>query len=300
MSDIAATLALAQTQGLDRLDAQLLLLHALGAEPALAITQRAWLLAHGDESVSAAAQMQLLKYVNRRLAGEPLAYITGHKEFFGLDLHVDGRVLIPRPDTETLVEWALELLAAPSQARRVAPLAVLDLGTGSGAIALALKYHRLDVDVHAIDASAGALAVASANAQRLGLQVRFSQGSWLDGVQRGYDAIVANPPYIATHDPHLAALEYEPLNALVAGTDGLQDMRHIIEAAKIHLHPGAWLLVEHGYEQGAAVSELFVAAGYASVCTRRDLGKQERCTGGKMPLTGPTKSATCFPATRLP
>ncbi len=300
MSDIAATLARAQTQGLDRLDAQLLLLHALDGEPALERTRRAWLLAHGDERVSAAVQVQFINDVSRRLAGEPLAYITGHKEFFGLVLQVDRRVLIPRPDTETLVEWALELLAAPGPARRTTPLAILDLGTGSGAIALALKYHQPDLDVHAIDASAGALTVARANAQRLGLQVRFSHGSWLDGVQRGYDGIVANPPYIAAHDPHLAALAYEPPTALVAGPDGLQDMRHIVGAAKRHLYPGGWLLVEHGYDQGAAVRELFVAAGYASVGTRRDLGNQERCTGGKMSLTGPTTSATCLPATHLP
>jgi release factor glutamine methyltransferase len=300
VSDIATTLALAQTQGLDRLDSQLLLLHALGAGPALASQQRAWLLAHGDERVSAAVQMQFLKYVSRRLAGEPLAYITGHREFFGLDLHVDGRVLIPRPDTETLVEWALELLAAPSPARRTTPLEVLDLGTGSGAIALALKYHQPDVDVHAIDASADALSVASANAQRLGLQIQFSQGCWLEGVQREYDAIVANPPYIAAHDPHLAALVYEPIAALVAGTDGLQDMRQIVGAAKKHLRPGAWLLVEHGYDQGTAVRELLVAAGYESVCTRRDLSAQERCSGGTMPLTGPTRGATYLPATHLP
>jgi release factor glutamine methyltransferase len=300
MSDIAVSLALAQTPGLDRLDAQLLLLHALGVAPALASTQRAWLLAHGDENVPSAVQIQFLNNASRRLAGEPLAYITGHKAFFGLDLQVDGRVLIPRPDTETLVEWALEILAAPRPALRATPLAVLDLGTGSGAIALALKFHQPDAEVHAIDASSGALAVARANAQRLGLQVRFSQGSWLEGVQCEYDAIVANPPYIAAQDPHLAALAYEPQAALVAGADGLQDLRLIIGAAQRHLHPGAWLLVEHGYDQGTAVRELFVAAGYASVCTRRDLGTEERCTGGKMPLTGPTTSATALPATHWP
>ncbi len=300
MPDITAAIASAVAQGLDRLDAQLLLLRAWGAEPALANARRAWLMAHGDEAVPAAVQVQFRNDVSRRLAGEPLAYITGHKEFFGLDLHVDVRVLIPRPDTETLVQWALELLAARRPTHRDTPLAVLDLGTGSGAIALALKYQQPDVEVHAIDASGDALVVARANAQRLGLPIRFSQGCWLDGVERRYDGIVSNPPYVAAHDPHLAELTYEPSSALVAGNDGLRDIRQIVGAAKTHLHPGAWLLIEHGYDQGAAVRELLEAAGYASVTTRRDLGQQERCTGGKMPLTGPTTRAGRLSATGLP
>lgn len=292
MSDITAALAMAQAQGLDRLDAQLLLLHAWGTEPALASTRRAWLLAHGDALVPAAAQVQFRNNVQRRVAGEPLAYITGHKAFFGLDLHVDKRVLIPRPDTETLVEWALELLKASSPTRRTTPLTVLDLGTGSGAIALALKHQQPDVEIHAIDASASALAVASANAQRLGLHVQFSQGSWLDGVRRRYDGIVSNPPYVAAHDPHLAALAYEPSTALVAGADGLHDIRHIVGTATTHLYPSAWLLVEHGYDQGAAVREMLLTGGYESVETRRDFGNQERCSGGRTPAAGPDASAT--------
>lgn len=308
MSDITAALAMAQAQGLDRLDAQLLLLHALGTEPALASRRRAWMLAHGDEPVPPAAQAQFQNEVRRRVAGEPLAYITEHKAFFGLDLHVDPRVLIPRPDTETLVEWALELLAAPSPVQRtmqslpglltatagIFPMTVLDLGTGSGAIALALKHQRPDVEVHAIDASASALTVASANAQRLGLPIQFTQGSWLDGVRRKFDGIVSNPPYIAAHDPHLAALTHEPTTALVAGAAGLQDIRLIVTAAKLHLYPGAWLLVEHGYDQGAAVRELLLAGGYESVETRRDLGQQERCTGGRTPEAGTHTSANGF------
>ena len=300
MSDITAALAMAQAQGLDRLDAQLLLLHAWGTEPALASTRRAWLLAHGDALVPAAAQLQFRNDVERRVAGEPLAYITGHKAFFGLDLQVNPRVLIPRPDTETLVEWALELLAAPSPAHRTTPLSVLDLGTGSGAIALALKHQQPAVEVHAIDASAGALAVARANARRLGLQIQFSEGCWLDGLRRRYDGIVSNPPYIAAHDPHLAALAHEPSTALVAGIDGLQDIRQIVGTAQAQLHPGAWLLVEHGYDQGAAVRELLLAGGYESVETRRDLGNQERCTGGKAPATGPDARVTGALAPRRP
>ncbi|MBC7703553.1 MAG: peptide chain release factor N(5)-glutamine methyltransferase [Rhodoferax sp.] len=292
MPDITAALAMAQAQGLDRLDAQLLLLHALETEPALAHTRRAWLLAHGDTPVAAAVELQFHSQLRRRLAGEPLAYITGHKAFFGLDLHVDKRVLIPRPDTETLVEWALELLEASSPTRRTTPLTVLDLGTGSGAIALALKHQQPDVEIHAIDASVNALAVASANAQRLGLHVQFSQGSWLDGVRRRYDGIVSNPPYVAAHDPHLAALAYEPSTALVAGADGLHDIRHIVGTATTHLYPSAWLLVEHGYDQGAAVREMLLTGGYESVETRRDFGNQERCSGGRTPAAGPGASAT--------
>ena len=286
MLDIAAALTMAQAQGLVRLDAQLLLLHALGTDPALANTRRAWILAHGDEPVPAAVQVQFQNEVQRRVAGEPLAYITGHKAFFGLDLHVDRRVLIPRPDTETLVEWALELLVAPSPAHRTTPLSVLDLGTGSGAIALALKHQQPDVEVHAIDASADALVVASSNAQRLGLNVQFAQGSWLEGVRRQFNCIVSNPPYVAAHDPHLAALAHEPSTALIAGVDGLRDIRLIVGTAQPHLHPGAWLLVEHGYDQGAAVRELLLANGYESIETRRDLGNQERCTGARTPGSG--------------
>ena len=300
MPDITAALARAQAQGLDRLDAQLLLLHALGTAPALASTRRAWMLAHGDEPVPAAAEVQFKHYVQSRVAGEPLAHITGHKAFFGLDLHVDPRVLIPRPDTETLVEWALELWAASSPVHRTTPLSVLDLGTGSGAIALAVKHQRPDVEVHAIDVSAGALAVATSNAQRLGLHIQFTQGSWLDGVRRQFDGIVSNPPYVAAHDPHLAALAHEPTTALVAGADGLQDIRLIVGTAKPHLYPGAWLLIEHGYDQGAAVRELLLASGYESIETRRDLGQQERCTGGRMPGAGTDSDVNGFPAPRRP
>lgn len=268
---LAAALHHATTLGLARLDAQMLLLHALGRAP----HDRAWLLAHDSDALDAAAHTRFDAALQRRLRGEPLAYITGHQEFYGLDLHVDARVLCPRADTETLVDWALALL--PPAAR------VLDLGTGSGAIALALKYQRPDLLVHARDFSADALTVAQANAQRLGLQVAFSQGSWLEGVTGLFDAIVSNPPYIAAADPHLAALTHEPLQALASGSDGLDDLRTIIQQAPASLALGGWLLLEHGYDQAQAVCNLLRGAGFADVQSRSDLAGIARCSGGRWP-----------------
>ncbi len=236
-------------------------------------------MAHDADEWPAAAQSLLDACVQRRAGGEPLAYITGRKEFFGLDLRVDARVLIPRPDTETLVEWALEVL--PAQTSATEPARVLDLGTGSGAIALALKATRADLQVSAVDTSEDALTVARENARRLKLNIDFQQGSWLTGVQEKYHAIVSNPPYIAAHDPHLEALQHEPAQALSSGTDGLQDIRHIIASAGAHLLPGAWLLLEHGFDQAAAVRELLQLAGFANVQSRQDLNGIERCSGGR-------------------
>lgn len=264
-----------QTQSLDRLDAQLLVLHALGRDA----HDRAWLLAHDTDELPEAAHTTLQAAVLRRLAGEPVAYITGCKEFFGLDLQVDARVLVPRPDTETLVEWALEVLQAASASDASAQ--VVDLGTGSGAIALALKHSRPELQVHAVDFSADALAVAQANAARLQLDVQFAQGSWLDGVQGRFDLIVSNPPYIASADHHLAALRHEPLQALASGADGLDDIRNIIRQAPNHLSPGGWLLLEHGYDQAAAVRTLLADAGLQHNQSRRDLAGIERCSGGQ-------------------
>lgn len=285
MYSIAHALAETRALGLDRLDAQLLLLHAWGTEPTQLGARRAWLLAHVEDELPAAVLEQFRRQTRRRADGEPLAYITGHREFFGLDFNVDPRVLVPRPDTETLVSWALELLAGPIRQDFDPPFAVLDLGTGSGAIALALKHERPDLRMDAIDVSPDALAVARANAQRLGLQVQFGLGSWLDQVTRQYHCIVANPPYVAAHDPHLVALVHEPQAALVSGPDGLQDIRHIVGAARTRLCPGGWLLIEHGFDQAALVRELFITAGYRAVRTRRDLGGNERCTGGHIPAS---------------
>lgn len=264
-------IAAAITRGLDRLDAQLLLLHALG-RPA---HNRAWLLAHDTDALPPTAQAAFDAGVQRRAAGEPLAYITGHKEFFGLDLQIDARVLVPRPDTETLVEWALEVMA------KVPHASVIDLGTGSGAIALALKHTRPDLQLSAVDASADALEVAKTNARRLQLQVEFMHSSWLSTVDGRFHAIVSNPPYIAAQDRHLDALTHEPLQALASGADGLDDIRQIVTQAHAQLHPGGWLLLEHGYDQAAAVRDLLVAAGFENVQSKRDLSGIERCSGGR-------------------
>jgi release factor glutamine methyltransferase len=265
----------AQSLGLERLDAQMLVLHALGR----ATTERAWLLAHGDDAMPAEAQTQLQQLAQRRAAGEPLAYITGTKEFYGLTLAVDRRVLDPRADTETLVDWALEVMDV--QAATAAPPTLIDLGTGSGAIALALQHSRALWQVHALDYSPDALTVARANAVQLGLGVQFHQGSWLQGVHKKFSLIVSNPPYIASQDVHLAALHHEPLQALASGSDGLNDIRSIIDQAPAHLLDQGWLLLEHGYDQAEAVRALLLKAGFSQVQSRRDLAGIERCSGGQ-------------------
>lgn len=269
MTRIADSLQRAQRLGLARLDAQILHLCALG-QP---LHQRAWLWAHDSDEMGASAQAGLEPLLQRRLAGEPLAYITGRKEFYGLELHIDARVLDPRPDTETLVDWALSCMP-PDR-----PLRVLDLGTGSGAIALALQAQRPRAQVWAADASADALALAQANAQRLGLPVAFVRSNWLQGVTGVFDLVVSNPPYIAAHDPHLPALHHEPVQALVSGADGLDDIRTIVAQAPAHLQAGAPLLIEHGHDQAAAVRALFDPGLWRGVQSRRDLAGTERCTG---------------------
>jgi len=268
--NIAQALLHCTTLGLARLDAQMLVLNAAGR----AAHDRAWLLAHDTDALPEQAQATLRALALRRAAGEPLAYLTGHKEFFGLDLQVDARVLDPRADTETLVEWALNVLPENLPAR------VIDLGTGSGAIALALKATRPMLEVTALDYSTDALAVAQANAQSLGLQVHFCQGSWLEGVDGRFDVIVSNPPYIRAEDAHLKALVHEPLQALASGHEGLDDIHHIIQQAPEHLQPGGWLLLEHGYDQAVAVRALLEAAGFSHVQSRQDLAGIARCSGG--------------------
>ena len=276
-------LADAQSLGLERLDAQLLLLHALGktGDPSAG---RAWLLAHDSDELSEEISQQFRALSLRRAAGEPLAYIVGCKEFFGLALQVDARVLVPRPDTETLVQWSLDLLQLPGMAP--APR-ILDLGTGSGAIALALAHHLQATDrqgcVVAVDASADALDVARANARQLGLQVQFIQSHWLQEVSGQFHLIASNPPYIANADPHLAALRHEPLQALTAGADGLDDIRQIIEQSPVQLLPGGWLLLEHGYDQASSVRALLARRGFLQLQSRRDLAGIERCSGGLWP-----------------
>ena len=269
------TLARLQRDGLERIDAQMLLLLALQRSP----HDRAWLMAHDGDALDSDAAVRLDDLVRRRQRGEPMAYLRGDQEFFGLSLAVDPRVLVPRPDTEALVNWALERVDSSSNTARV-----LDLGTGSGAIALAIATQRPHASVSATDASEDALAVARSNAQRLGLPVQFHAGSWLGAVPgQRFDVIVTNPPYIADNDPHLAALTHEPLSALTAGADGLDDIRTIVAHAPQALLPGGWLLIEHGFDQAAAVRALLQAAGFDHVSSRTDLAAIERCSGGQWP-----------------
>lgn len=272
---LGAHLAGLQAGGLPRLEAQQLLLLALGRNP----HDRAWLTAHDDEALDAASAARLDALLARHRAGEPMAYLRGEQAFFGLTLRVDRRVLAPRPDTETLVQWALAVLAERPAAARV-----LDLGTGSGAIALALKHQRPALQVSATDASADALDVARGNAERLGLALGLHQGAWMAAVPgERFDLIVSNPPYIAEGDPHLPALAHEPRGALTAGADGLDDIRTILKQAPDALLAGGWLLLEHGHEQAPAVQALLRERGFEAVAGRTDLAGIVRCSGGRWP-----------------
>ncbi len=269
---IAQALQHAREAGLDRLDAQLIACAVLDRS-------RTWLLAHDTDALAEPDARRIAALVARRAAGEPLAYLLGDQAFFGLNLRVTPDVLIPRPDTETLVNWALALLPADR------PCRVADLGTGSGAIALAIASQRPLAEVTAVDLSEGALAVARGNAAALGLdRVRFLAGSWLTPLAgQRFDLIVSNPPYIAEGDPHLPALRFEPTSALTAGADGLSDLREIVARAGGHIHGNGHLLLEHGYNQADEVGQLLRAAGFTDVSTRFDLGPQPRCTGGRWP-----------------
>ena len=227
------------------------------------------------------------RLAERRAAGEPLAYLLGEREFHGLALAVTPAVLVPRPDTETLVDWALRLLHAPPLAQVAAP-AVVDLGTGSGAIALAIKASSR-ATVWAVERSPQALAVARRNASELGLDVHFAQGDWWQALEgrldapAAFDLVVGNPPYIAPGDPHLAALSHEPIAALVAEDEGLADIARIAQGAPARLRTGGWLLLEHGWEQAPAVAAILARAGLVDVQTVADIEGRPRCTGGRLP-----------------
>jgi release factor glutamine methyltransferase len=261
--------SLAHAQGVPRLDVQWLLAHLLQRP-------RAWLVAHDDEPLAEAQAERLRAMIARRAAGEPLVYVTGETEFRGLRLAVTPDVLVPRPETEVLVEWALAHL--PAQAA----VAVADLGTGSGAIALALKRERPLARIVASDASEAALCVARENARALGLDVRFLCGDWwapFAGQRLGL--AVSNPPYVAGADPHLDALDHEPWMALTPGGDGLAALREVVRGAPACLQRGAWLLLEHGHDQADAVRDLLADAGFGAVQTRLDLAGLPRCTGAE-------------------
>jgi release factor glutamine methyltransferase len=260
-------LALARQLGVERGDAQTLICHLTGRD-------RAWLVTHGDAPAPDAEQA-----LQRLAAGEPLAHLTGWQPFHGLMLQVSPATLIPRPDTETLVDWALELLTdMPGRP------SVVDLGTGSGAIALAIKAACPRAQVTAVDFSADALAVARANGARLGLAVDWRHGSWFEPLAgQRFDLVVSNPPYIAGDDPHLPALRHEPITALTPGGDGLADLRALIDAAPPHLAPGGWLLLEHGWDQAGVVAQQLSARGFAAPALRRDLAGRSRASGARWP-----------------
>jgi release factor glutamine methyltransferase len=252
-------------------DAEILLEHVTGKS-------RTYLLAFGETLLTAEQEPQLAALLARRKTGEPVAHLVGEREFWSLPLYVSAATLIPRPDTECLVEQALARLPT-------AACSILDLGTGTGAIALALATERPDCTVTAVDVMPDAVTLAQRNVERLGLgNVTVLQSSWFTALEnRLFALIVSNPPYIDEHDPHLAQgdVRFEPLTALVAANEGLADLDHIVTTSRQHLLPGGWLLVEHGWTQGNAVRALFTNAGYREVATCRDYGGNERLTLGQ-------------------
>lgn len=271
MTTVAALLAEAQVN-IGRSESRLLLRQVLGCDVA-------WLIAHGEVVPSAAQMAQYRQLCMRRNAGEPVAYITGTREFYGREFMVSPAVLIPRPETELLVELALARL--PQGAR------VLDLGTGSGCIGVTLAAERADLQVLLVDASADALEVARSNAQRWApANITLLASDWYAAIgEARYHTIVSNPPYVAEADGHLAQgdLRFEPRSALAAGEDGLADIRCIVAGARDHLLPGGWLLIEHGHDQAAACAALFEAAGFRERMAERDLAGIVRVSGGRCP-----------------
>ncbi len=259
------------------LEAQMLLRHAIGG------VSRAWLISHDEQALTPEQQTRFDDLLSRRMRGEPIAYILGQREFYGLEFAVTPDVLIPRPDTETLVEAALRHIPTGQ------PCRVLDLGTGSGAIAIALAVHRPQAMVTAVDRSESAIDVARGNAGRLGLgtcHLRLLQSDWFSALQNEtFEVIVSNPPYIAADDPHLRQgdLRFEPASALASGTDGLDDIRTIAAQATSHLAPGGWLMLEHGYDQAERVANLLKQQAFGEVGHAADLAGIQRVTLGRKP-----------------
>jgi len=275
MTTVAAALEAARAK-LPASEARLLLGHVLG-RPA------AWLIAHDDEVLSEADLLGFASLAARRASGEPAAYLVGYREFFGREFVVSPAVLIPRPETEMLIDIALRKVGAGGTA---ASVSILDLGTGSGCIAITLALEIPSARVSAVDASAAALLVARKNAEQLGASLRLLQSDWFDGLaDEKFDLIVGNPPYVAAEDPHFAAgdLRHEPHMALASGADGLDAIRHIIAAAPLHLAAGGQIWLEHGYDQAAAVHELLAAAGLCDIEQHRDVAGIVRISGGRLP-----------------
>ncbi|MEO7068379.1 MAG: peptide chain release factor N(5)-glutamine methyltransferase [Rhodanobacter sp.] len=274
MSSVRELLAAATRRLEERVDAEWLLLHLLDRP-------RSWLFAHAGDQLDADTEAAYAALIERRAAGEPVSYIIGRQGFWSLDFEVTPATLIPRPETELLVELALTRLPQD------APCTLADLGTGSGAIALALAKERPLARVLATDFSAAALAVAQRNAQRLAIgNVGFVQGDWLAPLAgQKFDLLVSNPPYIEAADAHLGQgdLRFEPASALASGDDGLDAIRIIVAAAREHLEDRGWLLFEHGWNQGAAARALLQAAGYVDVFTAQDLEQRDRVSGGRQP-----------------
>lgn len=257
--------------GTDYRDAELMLLHCLGRD------ERSWLIAHDHDELPTDVIATFSSLSDERLTGTPLAYLLGYREFWSLKLKVTRDVLIPRPETELLVEWAVEL------ASQYDLQSMLDLGTGSGAIALAVKHDLPHLTVTASDVSGSALRVARENAEDLGLPVEFVESSWFGALaHRRWALIASNPPYVAADDDHLkdGDLRFEPSTALTDGGDGLSSIREIASNAPNHLEAGGWLLIEHGYDQAADVRSILELNGFSKVSLRHDLAGRPRVTGG--------------------
>jgi len=280
MTSARATIATAlRWPGLDPIDARVLLQHSLGAT-------HAYLIGNSERMLTSTEEHRVRQCFERRIAGEPVAYIVGQREFFGRDYRVSPAVLIPRPETELLVELGLQKLEGINTPK------VLDLGTGSGCVGITLALERADASIVTVDRSADALAIAAENARSLGAaNVSFLRGDWFGAIgSELFDLIVSNPPYVEAADPHLSQgdLRFEPQSALAAGPTGLDAITTIVGSARGHLRPGGWVLVEHGWNQAEAVADLLASAGFGDRFLAHDLAGQPRVSGGRASWTVPS------------